>query len=107
MAMMNISQSNFNEVIGGGLPVLVEFKAPWCTYCRRIAPALKKVAEQFGGKLVVGEIDIDESPELAKEYQIELVPTFVIFKDGEALGDVVNPASKAQIEGFLRRYLDI
>ena len=107
MAMMNINESNFQEIINGQVPVLIEFKAPWCTYCRRIAPALKKVADEFDGKLIVGEVDIDVSPALAEAYQIELVPTLVVFKGGEALGDAVNPASKAQIESLIREHLDI
>ena len=107
MAMMNINDANFADVIGGGLPVLVEFGAPWCTYCRRIEPAMKKVAEQYDGKLVVGTVDIDVSPKLAEEYGIELVPTLVLFKDGQVLGDVVNPASKAQIDAWIRETVEI
>lgn len=107
MAMMSINEMNFAEVIGGGQPVLVEFGAPWCVYCRRIEPAMKKVAEQYDGKLMVGAVDIDASPKLAEEYQIELVPTLVLFKDGQVLGDVVNPASKAQIDEWIRGTLDI
>ena len=57
MAMMKIDGMNFAEVIGGGQPVLVEFGAPWCVYCRRIEPVLKKVAEQYDGKLMVGAVD--------------------------------------------------
>jgi thioredoxin len=107
MAMMKIDEMNFAEVIGGGEPVLVEFGAPWCVYCRRIEPALKKVAEQYDGKLLVGAVDIDVSPRLAEEYEIELVPTLVLFKDGQAVGDVVNPASKAQIDAWIRETVDI
>ena len=107
IAMMKIGEMNFAEVIGGGEPVLVEFGAPWCVYCRRIEPALKKVAEQYDGKLLVGAVDIDVSPRLAEEYEIELVPTLVLFKDGQAVGDVVNPASKAQIDAWIRETVDI
>lgn len=102
MAMMKIDEINFAEVIGGGQPVLVEFGAPWCVYCRRIEPALKKVAEQYDGKLAVGTVDIDVSPKLAEEYGIELVPTLVLFENGQVVGDIVNPASKAQIDTWIR-----
>ncbi len=107
MAIININEMNFAEVISKTQPVLVEFGAPWCVYCRRIEPALKKVAEQYNGKLTVGAIDIDASPKLAEEHQIELVPTLVLFKDGQALGDIVNPASKAQIDAWIRETVDI
>ena len=68
---------------------------------------LKKVAEQYDGKLMVGAVDIDVSPKLAEEHGIELVPTLVLFKDGQALGDVVNPASKAQIDAWIRETVDV
>ena len=87
--------------------MLVEFGAPWCVYCRRIEPVLKKVAEQYDGRLAVGAVDIDVSPKLAEEYGIELVPTLVLFKDGQAVGDVVNPASKAQIDAWIRETVDV
>lgn len=107
MAMIKIDEMNFAEVIGQGQPVLVEFGAPWCVYCRRIEPALKKVAEQYAGKITVGAVNIDESPKLSEEYQIELVPTLVLFRDGQVLGDVVNPASKAQIDAWIRETVEI
>ena len=107
MAMIKIDEMNFAEVIGQGQPVFVEFGAPWCVYCRRIEPALKKVAEQYAGKITVGAVNIDESPKLSEEYQIELVPTLVLFRDGQVLGDVVNPASKAQIDAWIRETVEI
>ena len=65
------------------------------------------MAEQYDGKLMVGAVDIDVSPKLAEEHGIELVPTLVLFKDGQALGDVVNPASKAQIDAWIRETVDV
>lgn len=86
-------------------PVLVEFWAPWCVYCRRIAPALKKVSEQFGDSLTVGQINIDEEPKLASWERIEMIPTLVLYQNGEALGSIVAPESKARIEEFIRETL--
>lgn len=86
-------------------PVLVEFWAPWCVYCRRIAPALEKVAEQYEGILSVGQVNIDDEPLLAQKERIEVIPTLVLYKDGKALGSIVAPESKAKIEEFIRENL--
>jgi len=86
-------------------PVLVEFWAPWCVYCRRIAPALEKVAEQYEGILSVGQVNIDNEPLLAQKERIEVIPTLVLYKDGKALGSIVAPESKAKIEEFIRENL--
>jgi len=86
-------------------PVLVEFSAPWCVYCRRIAPTLDKLASQMADTLPIGVINIDEEQELAKKEQIEVVPTLILYRGGEALGSIVAPESKAQIEHFISETL--
>lgn len=86
-------------------PVLVEFWAPWCVYCRRIAPALSKVARQYEDRLLIGQINIDEEPQLAEKERIEVIPTLVIYHKGEVLGSIVAPESKARIEEFIEEYL--
>ena len=103
--MMKMNQKMFEEqVFGGNKPVLVEFWAPWCVYCRRIAPALQKVAEQQEN-LIVGQVNIDEEPVLANREHIEVIPTFVLYENGEALGFIVAPESIARIEEFIRETL--
>ena len=83
------------------LPVLVEFWAPWCSYCRKIAPALEKVAAKYEGRVLIGQVNIDDEPMIANEEQIEVIPTMIFYKGGQALGSIVAPDSKAKIEAFL------
>ena len=88
-------------------PVLVDFWAPWCVYCRRIAPALNILAEQYKDVLIIGKVNIDDEQALAVKEQIEVIPTLVIYKGGQALASIVAPESKAQIETFIKETLNI
>ena len=105
MAAMNIHAKQYEELILGDKPVLVDFWAPWCTYCRRIGPALDKLADSREDILVV-KVNIDEEPDLARRERIEVIPTLVLYKGGFDLGSIVAPESKARIEGFLREALE-
>jgi len=104
MAAMNINAQQYEELILGSKPVLVDFWAPWCTYCRRIDPALNKLADNREDILIV-KVNIDEEPELARQEQIEVIPTLVIYKEGYDLGSIVAPESRARIEDFLAETL--
>ena len=99
--MLTITTNSFeNDVLRADKPVLVDFWAQWCPYCRRIAPAFDKVGEQYADTLVAGKINYDEEPQL-----IDTIPTLMLFKNGEVLGSVVAPASKAAIETFIQETL--
>lgn len=104
MAAIHINAKQYEELILGSQPVLVDFWAPWCTYCRRIDPVLNKLADSREDVLIV-KVNIDEEPELARQEQIEVIPTLVVYKDGYELGSIVAPESKARIEEFLAETL--
>ena len=87
------------------MPVLVAFCASDCGYCRRITPALKRLADGRRGKLGVGVLDISMEPELFREERIEALPTLVLYRGGEVLGSIVGPDSGDVIEEFLAEML--
>ena len=103
--MITMNEKLYKEAMEGSEPVLIEYWAPWCVYCRRIAPAMKQLAERRAD-LLIGQVNIDDHPELAKLEQIEVIPTLVLYEKGEALGSIVAPESRSRIEEFLADYLD-
>ena len=106
MFVIKMRKSYFHQaVIHTDKPVLVEFSAPWCVYCRRLAPAFADIAEEYQDTLVCGTVDIDEEPELAQSEGIEVVPTLRIYQKGKVLGSVAAPESKAQLAAFLEKTL--
>ncbi len=105
--MMKMNNELFKKALAeGAKPVMVEFSAPWCSYCRKIEPAFQKIAQQYEDVLTIGQVNIDEEPALTQEEQIELIPTFVIYKNGEALGSIVAPDSKAKLDAFIEECLN-
>lgn len=93
------------EVLGAGVPVLVDFWAPWCGPCRRVGPEVEAVATQFADRARVVKIDIDEEPDLAARYGIQSIPALFIFKNGQVadtlLGAQPRQAIAARLEAAL------
>ena len=101
--MKELNKNSLEKYAADGKMVLVEFSAPWCVYCRRLAPAMEKVAEEYKDILTVGTVNIDNEPELARREKIEVVPTLVLYKNGQAVDSIVGPGSKAAVEDFIRK----
>ncbi|MBQ6876494.1 MAG: thioredoxin [Lachnospiraceae bacterium] len=105
--IINMNREAFeNAMKEKNKPVLVDFWAPWCVYCRRIGPAFDKLGEELSDQLVFGKINIDEENALAVQEQIEVIPTLVLYQNGQAIGSIVAPESKAKIEAFIRESLN-
>ena len=103
MSVKHFSNDTFqSEVLQGSGPILVDFWAPWCGYCRRLGPVVDRLAAQYEGKLLVGKVDIDESPELEEKHEIETIPTLIVYQGGKASEPLINPGSMTEIEDWLK-----
>ncbi len=106
MSAINMNKAQFDQFMHEEKPVLVDYWAPWCVYCRRIAPAYEKIAEEYGDQLVIGKVNIDEEPQLAEAEKIEVIPTLVLYRGGKAVDSIVAPDSKAAIERFIQAAME-
>jgi thioredoxin 1 len=101
MAVINIvelSDQNFeSEVLKANIPVLVDFTATWCGPCKALAPIVEQIADDYQGKAKVGKLDIDDAPEVTKKYGVKSVPTVIVFKDGQKVGQAVGLTSHANL----------
>ena len=101
MAAMNINNEKYQELLQADKPLLVDYWAPWCSYCRRIGPAYDRIAQQFEEEVNIVKINIDEEPALAASEHIEVIPTLVLYRDGKDIASVTAPESYSAIEQFI------
>ena len=101
MSAINIHNNNFhNEVLNSDKPVLLDFWAPWCGPCRRVGPLVEEIAEERSD-IKVGKVNVEEQPELARQFGVKSIPMLVVMKDGEVIKRSVGAKNKSAILAML------
>lgn len=101
-----INDENYEVISSEGLPLIIDFSATWCGPCKKIAPIIDELAEEYAGKVNICKCDVDESEELTSRFGIRNVPTVLFIKNGEVVNKQVGAAKKsdfvALIEDFVK-----
>jgi len=102
--IVTLTQENFGaEVLKASSPVLVDFWAEWCGPCKMIGPILDEIAEEYGGRVKIGKVNIDQEQGLATEYGVRAIPTLLLFNQGQVADQMVGLRSKRDLKASLDR----
>jgi len=101
-AIVYVTDDSFEqEVLQSDQPVLVDYWAEWCGPCKMIAPILDELATEYGGKLKIAKLNIDDNPSIPPKYGIRGIPTLMLFKSGNVEATKVGAVSKSQLTAFI------
>ncbi len=100
-----INQTNFEEVMASGKPVVIDFWAEWCGPCRMIAPIVDELAAEYGDKVVIGKCDVEENDEITAKYGVRNIPTIIFLKNGELVDKQVGACSKDALKAKIEKLL--
>ncbi|UXR77390.1 MULTISPECIES: thioredoxin [unclassified Staphylococcus] len=104
MATVTVTEKTFNKTIEKGV-TLIDFWATWCPPCQMQSPVLEELSNELDGKVTIGKVDVDQEQNLAEKYQIQSIPTLLIFKDRELVQSLVGFNPKPNLENVLAQYL--
>lgn len=106
--ILQLNARNWNDIVlNSDSPVLVDFWAEWCGPCRMVSPIVEQLANSLEGKVKVSKINVDQNPEIAAEYNIQSIPSLVLFKNGKEINRIVGLSPREKYEKFVYNTLNL
>lgn len=102
---IEVTDSNFYEVVKSGGLVVVDCWAAWCAPCRIVSPIIGELAREYAGKILFGKLNVDLNRKIPMEYQIMSIPTILIFKDGKLVDRIIGARPRRVLESAITKYL--
>jgi len=102
---IEVTDSNFYEVVKSGGLVVVDCWAAWCAPCRIVSPIIDELAREYAGKILFGKLNVDLNRKIPMEYQIMSIPTILIFKDGKLVDRIIGARPRRALESAITKYL--
>jgi thioredoxin 1 len=103
--LYHLNKENFEEIIKNNEKVVVDFWASWCMPCKMVAPIFEKIAEKYKNEIIFAKLNVDENPDIASEFGIMSIPTFLVFKNGEVVGKIVGAMPEKILEEKILEFL--
>ena len=102
---LQITDSNFSELLEQGKPMIVDFWATWCGPCKKVGPYIEQLAEEYAEQAIIGKVDVDENQDLPMQFGVRNIPTILFIKDGQVVDKQIGAVPKNVLEDKLKAIL--
>ena len=106
--IIQLNTTNWNDIVlNSDIPVLVDFWAEWCGPCRMVGPIVEQLAQSLNGKVKVSKLNVDQNQEIAMKYNVQSIPSLILFKNGDEVARTVGLSPKEKYEKFVNNALNL